>query len=147
MVRGYFLALSLCLVLQDTPTSSDESSGQEEGVQLIQKGVIFKDEDLLRQELIAGMAFFPRAFPTSIPWGPAYAIGTKGLYPADFLMHYHPVQFLEMCLERYQRDVRGYSTLFIKRERIGGKLEPMEKLEVLFREEPFSVYMNWLQGA
>jgi hypothetical protein len=63
------------------------------------------------------------------------------------LIKYQPVRFLEMCLERYKQEVKGYSARLIKRERIDGKLEPLEKIEVYFREQPFSVFMNWLEGG
>src|SRR5262249_2060836 len=47
----------------------------------------------------------------------------------------------------YKKNVRGYSCLFRKIERINGKQRPLERIEVHFREEPFSVYFNWLEGA
>jgi hypothetical protein len=150
MVRWLFLLLPLCLMLQDRPITCAEplGGGDAEAVQVCPKEVVFEHEELLRGELVASLALAtPQPFPGSIPWAPMHEIGTKGLYPVDFLMHYHPPLFLEMCLERYKREVRGYSTKFIKRERIGGKLEPLEKLEVHCREQPFSVYMNWLEGA
>jgi hypothetical protein len=57
-----------------------------------------------------------------------------------------PVAFLEKCLARYDREVRGYSATLRKQERVRGKLNPPEKIEVHFREQPFSVYMQWEQG-
>lgn len=65
----------------------------------------------------------------------------------EYLAQYHPLQFLEMGLNRYQKEVRGYSCTFRKVERIQGRLRPLEKIEVHFREEPFSVYFHWLEGA
>jgi hypothetical protein len=62
------------------------------------------------------------------------------------LLHYHPLLFLEMSLERYNREVTGYTTRFVKQERIGGQLNPPESLDVWFREQPFSVCMYWLDG-
>src|SRR5262249_8161213 len=59
----------------------------------------------------------------------------------------NPVAFLKACLARYNREVKGYSLIFQKQERIGGKLEKKELLDVKFREKPFSVYMRWLEGA
>jgi hypothetical protein len=58
-----------------------------------------------------------------------------------------PVAFLEKCLERYDREVQGYSATLRKHERVDGKLHPPEKIKVAFREQPFSVYMEWQQGA
>jgi hypothetical protein len=149
MIRWFLLLLPVCLILQDRPNCVDEPSGSGESqpIQVIES-TVFEGTDLMRQELLASMALAPpQAFPGSIPWEPMFAIGTKGLYPVDFLIHYHPAHFLEMCLERYKREVTGYSATFRKRERVGGKLGPMEKLEVHFREQPFSVYMKWVEGA
>jgi hypothetical protein len=58
-----------------------------------------------------------------------------------------PIAFLENCLRRYQRDVKGYSATFEKRERINGKLYDKEVIEVCFAEQPHRVCMKWLQGA
>jgi hypothetical protein len=65
----------------------------------------------------------------------------------DFLAQHEPLQFLDMCLKRYEQEVQGYSCTFRKVERIKGKLRPLEKIEVHFREQPFSVYFHWLEGA
>jgi hypothetical protein len=58
-----------------------------------------------------------------------------------------PVAFLENCLLRYNREVKGYRTLFRKTERIQGKLRPSELVAVDFREDPFSVRFDWKEGA
>ena len=142
MVRWLFLFLPLCLVLQDQPSGSDEPAGSDatEVIPVEPAHIFFKGTDLLRQEILAATAYTPiQSFPGSIPWEPMHHIGAEGLYPVEVLMHYHPELFLEMCLARYEREVRGYSAKFIKHERIAGKLQPREKLEVHFREEPFSV--------
>jgi hypothetical protein len=65
-----------------------------------------------------------------------------------------PVAFLENCIRYYDRDVQGYSLVMQKQERLPKK-EPIEKrklqkkeiIEVCFREKPFSVFMNWKEGA
>jgi hypothetical protein len=59
----------------------------------------------------------------------------------------NPIAFLEDCIVRYQRDVKGYSLIMQKQERIGGKLKPKEIIQVHFREKPFSAYLQWLEGA
>jgi hypothetical protein len=56
-----------------------------------------------------------------------------------------PLAFLEEALERGEREVLGYSAHLRKIEKVGGYV--VEELEVSFRQKPFSVYMNWLQGA
>ena len=58
-----------------------------------------------------------------------------------------PVAFLESCLRRYGRTVKGYTCTLQKQERLNGKLERREEMEVAFREQPFSVYLRWLQNA
>jgi hypothetical protein len=58
-----------------------------------------------------------------------------------------PVAFLENCLRRYNRTVKGYTCILQKQERIDGKLQRTEVIEAAFREEPFSVLMKWKQGA
>jgi Protein of unknown function (DUF1571) len=55
---------------------------------------------------------------------------------------------MEKCLERYdQQDIRGYRLIMQKQERIGGRLHPLEVIEVFFRAHPHSVFMHWLKGA
>jgi hypothetical protein len=57
-----------------------------------------------------------------------------------------PVTFLEMCLRRYEQEVRGYRARFIKQERIQGVLGPVEHIDVWFGEQPFRVRMDWKKG-
>jgi hypothetical protein len=58
-----------------------------------------------------------------------------------------PIAFLENCLRRHQGQVKGYTAILEKQERINGKLMPKEVIEVHFREEPHSVHLRWLEGA
>ena len=63
------------------------------------------------------------------------------------LPHGDIVTFLEKALERYdQQGIKGYSCIFQKQERIGGKLQLSEEIEVFFRDQPHSVFMHWLRG-
>src|SRR5437868_3339847 len=68
------------------------------------------------------------------------AAGMERLARAD------PVAFLEGCLKRYDREVKGYTATMQKQERLRGKLQRTEVIEVAFREKPFSVRMEWKQG-
>jgi hypothetical protein len=52
-----------------------------------------------------------------------------------------------MCLDRYQHEVHGYSTLLQLQERVKGKLLPSAKMLVHFREKPFSVQFDWKEGG
>jgi hypothetical protein len=58
-----------------------------------------------------------------------------------------PVAFLEACLDRYRREVKGYTAIFHKHERIGGSLNKPEEIDLFFRENPHSVLMLWRKGA
>lgn len=63
------------------------------------------------------------------------------------LARQEPIAFLESCLLRYAREVKGYSLILKKQERINGKNHPPETIEVHFKEKPHSVYFHWLEGA
>lgn len=58
-----------------------------------------------------------------------------------------PIAFLEACIRRYDREVKGYTSTLRKQERIDGRLERSEIIDVAFREDPFSVLMRWKEGA
>jgi hypothetical protein len=58
-----------------------------------------------------------------------------------------PITFLEKCLEKYDRTVKtGYTLVLRKQERIDGKLHPLERIEVWFKDAPHSVFFKWLEG-
>jgi hypothetical protein len=73
------------------------------------------------------------------------------------LFHSDPVAFITACVDRYDREVRGYRVTLAKRERVRwkGKVHPLyppagkppEVVRCCFREKPFSVLMDWKQGA
>jgi Protein of unknown function (DUF1571) len=58
-----------------------------------------------------------------------------------------PVAFLEESIQRYQRDVSGFTLTMQKQEFIGGQLQKKEIVKAAFRDEPHSVYMEWIEGA
>jgi hypothetical protein len=58
-----------------------------------------------------------------------------------------PVAFLEACIRRYDREVKGYTTTLRKQERIGDRLQRSELVAAAFREDPFSVLMRWREGG
>jgi hypothetical protein len=58
-----------------------------------------------------------------------------------------PIAFLKECILRYDREVRGYTATLQKQERIDGRLERTELIDIAFREQPFSVLMRWKEGA
>ncbi len=59
----------------------------------------------------------------------------------------NPIAFLEACIRRYDREVKGYRCIMHKQERLEGKLQPSEVIDAQFREKPFSVLMDWREGA
>jgi hypothetical protein len=114
--------------------------------------IVFTESDRFRQDILACLAFLPAgAYPASLPWAPVASLGSRpGAVPLENLLHNQPLAFLEMSLERYEEEVQGYTCTMLKRERIRGKLHPptgYEKVEAHFREEPFSVLMNWKENA
>jgi hypothetical protein len=58
-----------------------------------------------------------------------------------------PVKFLHECLRSFDRNVQGYTAVLRKQERLNGKLELPETIEVAERERPFSVSLHWVEGA
>jgi Protein of unknown function (DUF1571) len=58
-----------------------------------------------------------------------------------------PVAFLTECLARYDREVKGYRAIMQKQERIGGRLQPKEIINVCFKDKPHSVLLVWMEGA
>ncbi len=53
------------------------------------------------------------------------------------------IALLEMCLDNYREHYSDYTCLFTKLERINGKFQPKQLVDVAFRQEPFSVAMTW----
>ncbi|MFC1783257.1 DUF1571 domain-containing protein [Planctomycetota bacterium] len=57
------------------------------------------------------------------------------------------IALLKWSLEAYQIRVIDYTTTFNKQERIKGKLKKTEQISVMFKDIPFSVFMNWQKNA
>jgi hypothetical protein len=53
-----------------------------------------------------------------------------------------PLQLIAEARESY-RQVRDYTCLFIKRERLRGQLQPENLIAMKVRSQPFSVYLRW----
>ncbi|MFW5839595.1 MAG: DUF1571 domain-containing protein [Planctomycetota bacterium] len=53
---------------------------------------------------------------------------------------------LQRCLEHYQANYRNFTCTFTKQERIAGVLREAQRVQVWFRDEPFSVAMKWLEN-
>lgn len=57
------------------------------------------------------------------------------------------VALLERALVNYERRVQAFTATFGKQERINGKLKPAEKIAIKFKDEPFSLLMQWQENA
>ena len=57
-----------------------------------------------------------------------------------------PLEFLEECIARYKKEVRGYRATLVKKEFVAGREQVEEVIKVWFKEEPFSVRMEWEKG-
>ncbi len=56
------------------------------------------------------------------------------------------IALLEMAVDRYDRTIRNYSGTFTKQERIRGELGPRQVIAFKFRQEPFSLFMEWKEN-
>ncbi|UCG33016.1 MAG: DUF1571 domain-containing protein [Phycisphaerales bacterium] len=54
-----------------------------------------------------------------------------------------PLGFLRKVRDRYRAEVRDYRCRFTKQERVGRAVRPIEKMNVMFMEDPYSVLMTW----
>jgi hypothetical protein len=95
-------------------------------------------------------------FAPSYPWPPLTLAHTTQVVEVDPAAGKIPglpnptedaIAFLEFCLKHYDKTVKDYSLIFRKEERIAGKLEGLELVEVCYRAQPYSVFMGWHQGA
>ncbi len=64
----------------------------------------------------------------------------------DKLAKSNHVALLEYCLDNYEGRYADYTCTFIKQERMGGKLGAPQVVEVKFMEDPFSVFMKWVEN-
>src|SRR5262245_51749016 len=54
-----------------------------------------------------------------------------------------PIGFLEYCLRRYKRTVKGYTAVMCKQERLGGRLGSWEVISITHRRQPNSTLFRW----
>jgi hypothetical protein len=57
------------------------------------------------------------------------------------------IALLQFAREHYRKRVQDYSATLVKQERINNTLKPVETLDILFKERPFSVLMKWQKNA
>lgn len=58
-----------------------------------------------------------------------------------------PRGLVRLARERCQRETGDFSCLFVKQERINGKLKEVEEIDARYRADPLSVFMTWRRGA
>jgi hypothetical protein len=54
-----------------------------------------------------------------------------------------PVAALKAGVTRYRREVKAFHATLVKQERLKGKLYPVENIDIWYRDDPHSVYMQW----
>lgn len=57
------------------------------------------------------------------------------------------IELLKQSIEHYRVSYQDYTCTFSKTERIDGQLRATQKVDVKFRQAPFSVAMHWLVNA
>jgi hypothetical protein len=84
--------------------------------------------------------------PSSAPAGPAAPQPMGGAAPAGGAAAASPLEEplrLIGLAEQTYRTVRDYSCTLVKRENIGGRMQPDNVIDMRVRVEPFSVYLRW----
>ena len=74
---------------------------------------------------------------------PLYNKGPEMQVEAEHLGGEDPLGLIRRAQENYHKFVRDYTCTLIKQERINGHLKAPEKIDVWFKEDPFSVLMIW----
>ena len=109
------------------------------------------DDELMTRNVLASLPVMTgQPFPSLLPWEPLRVLGEQKALSLEEMLERKvitPLEFLEITLKHYERTVDSYRMVFLKQERIDGKLHPPEKVICCFREKPFSAYMQWVEGA
>ena len=61
----------------------------------------------------------------------------------DQLAQKDPLEFLRTALKWSDANVTDYTCQFVKQEKIGDELSPVETMQMKLRENTFSVYLKW----
>jgi hypothetical protein len=144
------VCLCLCLLLQDQRNSSDLLDRDEPEAQRAHVVKHLAELASIPQEQLAMLAVAAvpgMGFPACLPWAPLDEVALRQGQAIEKLLRDQPTTFLQMCLDRNYSEVQSYRAVMHKRERLKGSLHALEITEVQFRENPFSVFMNWKQGA
>lgn len=79
----------------------------------------------------------------SVPETPVVADALTPLQKLQRQLEAEPLTALKSLLADYEREVRDYRCTFIKKERVNGTLREEQVMEAKFKEDPFSVHLNW----
>lgn len=58
-----------------------------------------------------------------------------------------PLDLLERGRRRCARQMRDFSCVFLRQERLNGRLTARQAIRVLYRDNPKSVYMKWIKNT
>ncbi len=78
---------------------------------------------------------------------------TIGATPGDVQAELENLARTDHCallrkgLERYDANVQDYTCLFVKQERINGQQRPEQHVRAKFKQQPFSVAMQWIKNV
>jgi hypothetical protein len=76
----------------------------------------------------------------------ASVLSAGGSAPLASLARRDPLGLVHLAQERCEHQIRDYSCVFIRQEKIGDKLTPQQHIQVLYRNEPQSVLMKWIRN-
>jgi hypothetical protein len=76
----------------------------------------------------------------------APALSPEGSDLLASLARRDPLRLVRLARERCERQIRDYSCVFIRQERIRDKLTPQQHIEVIYRNKPQSVLMTWIRN-
>jgi hypothetical protein len=80
------------------------------------------------------------AFATPSP------VNLEGVPTPEMLASRDPIAFFEAALEQYDRSIRDYTCTFTKQELVNGQTSKEQVISAMFREQPFSVRLEWLKN-
>ena len=58
-----------------------------------------------------------------------------------------PIAFLERCRDKTEREIKSTRGTLLMRERVMGKVTPPERVQFSFKDRPYSIRMEWKEGA
>ena len=78
---------------------------------------------------------------------PAPRTAAENVTPYVAMAEGDPMALLRLGIQNYDRDIKDYRCVFLRQERLNGKLTPRQTIEVLYRESPRAILMTWVRNA